>query len=88
MIRITNDYDVTPSLDHANRMLVRKTLATNAALCVAEKAVELTGGSALFRSTGIERLFRDLQGAPFHPLPEKKQLTFTGRLAAGLAPVG
>lgn len=86
MIRITNDYDVSPSLDHANRMLIRKTLTANAALSVATKAVELTGGSALFRSVGIERLFRDLQGAPFHPLPEKKQLLFTGRVAAGLSP--
>jgi alkylation response protein AidB-like acyl-CoA dehydrogenase len=88
MIDITNDYDVTPSVDSANRMLVRKTLATNAALAVATKALELAGGSALYRATGIERLFRDLQGAPFHPLPEKKQLTFTGRIAAGLSPVG
>ena len=87
MVRITNDYDVAPSLDHANRMLVRKTLSANAALAVAAKAVELTGGSALFRPMGIERLFRDLQGSPFHPLPEKKQLIFTGRVAAGLSPV-
>jgi alkylation response protein AidB-like acyl-CoA dehydrogenase len=88
MIDITNDYDVAPSLDGANRMLIRKTLASNAALAVANKAVELSGGNALFRATGIERLFRDLQGTPFHPLPEKKQLTFTGRVAAGLSPVG
>jgi len=88
MVRITNDYDVAPSLDHANRMLVRKTLATNAALSVAAKSIELAGGSALFRSSGIERLFRDLQGAPFHPLPENRQLLFTGRVSAGLSPAG
>ncbi len=88
MIEITNDYDVAPSIDSANRMLVRKTLAANAALAVATKAVELSGGSALFRSTGMERLFRDLQGAPLHPLPEKKQWMFSGRVAAGLSPVG
>jgi alkylation response protein AidB-like acyl-CoA dehydrogenase len=87
MVRITNDYDVAPSLDHANRMLIRKTLSANAAMAVAAKAVELSGGGALYRSAGIERLFRDLQGAPFHPLPEKKQLTFTGRVTAGLPPV-
>ena len=88
MIDITNDYDVAPSIDTANRMLVRKTLATNAALAVAARSIELSGGSAIFRTTGIERLFRDLQGAPFHPLPEKKQLLFSGRIAAGLSPVG
>jgi len=88
MVDITNDYDVAPSVDSANRMLVRKTLASNAALAVATKSVELSGGSALFRASGIERLFRDLQGVPFHPLPEKKQLLFSGRVAAGLSPVG
>jgi hypothetical protein len=28
-----------------------------------------------------------VQGAAFHPLPEKKQLVFTGRVALGLAPI-
>jgi len=36
----------------------------------------------------LERLFRDVQGAPFHPLPEKKQLEFNGRVGLGLSPVG
>jgi len=45
-------------------------------------------GSALFRSVGLERLWRDVQGAPFHPLPEKKQLMFSVRVALGLAPIG
>jgi hypothetical protein len=33
-------------------------------------------------------LLRDVHGVQFHPLPEKRQLLFTGRLALGLAPVG
>ena len=53
-----------------------------------ESAVELVGGSALFRANGIERLIRDIAGAPFHPLPEKKQQQFTARVALGLPPVG
>jgi acyl-CoA dehydrogenase len=30
---------------------------------------------------------RDVHGAQFHPLPEKRQQLFTGRLAMGLEPV-
>ena len=88
MVDIANDYDVEPTLDHANRMLIRKTLAANGAQATVSKAMEVVGGSAFFRAKGIECLFRDVQGAPFHPLPEKKQLTFTGRVALGLPPIG
>ena len=38
--------------------------------------------------TCLERLLRDVQAAPFHPLPEKKQLEFSGRVALGLSPIG
>ena len=46
--------------------------------------MEVVGGASFFRSTGLERLFRDVQGARFHPLTEKRQLEFTGRIALGL----
>jgi hypothetical protein len=32
----------------------------------------------------LEQLFRDAQAARYHPLPEKAQLRFTGRLLLGL----
>ena len=87
MVAITNDYEVDPSVELANRMLIRKTIATNAAIATVSKAMEVVGGSAFFRRTGLERLLRDIQGAPFHPLPEKKQLEFSGRVALGLSPI-
>jgi hypothetical protein len=33
-------------------------------------------------------LLRDVHGAEFHPLQEKRQHRFTGRIALGLDPVG
>jgi acyl-CoA dehydrogenase len=87
MLAITNDYDVQPTLDHANRMLVRKTLAANAVKATVAQALEVVGGAGYFRRLGLERLLRDVEGAPFHPLPEQKQLDFTGRVALGL-PIG
>jgi len=52
-----------------------------------EKAMEVCGGSSFFRSLGLERLFRDVQAARFHPWQERKQYSFTGRIALGLDPV-
>jgi alkylation response protein AidB-like acyl-CoA dehydrogenase len=88
MVEISNDYDFEPRTELANRMLIRKTIAANAAMATVNKAVEVMGGTALYRRVGLERLWRDIQGAPFHPLPEKKQLLFSGRVAMGLSPTG
>jgi alkylation response protein AidB-like acyl-CoA dehydrogenase len=44
----------------------------------------LAGGRAFYRSHPLERLVRDVQAARFHPLQEKPQLRYTGRLALGL----
>lgn len=88
MIEIANNFDFAPKTEDADRTLIRKTIAANATIATVNKAVEVVGGSALFRSVGIERLWRDVQGAAFHPLPEKRQLAFSGRVALGLAPVG
>jgi alkylation response protein AidB-like acyl-CoA dehydrogenase len=88
MVELTREYDFDPSPERASQMLTRKTLATNALLGTVDKAIELVGGGALFRKAGFERLLRDVKGAPFHPLPEKKQRDFTARVALGLPPVG
>jgi alkylation response protein AidB-like acyl-CoA dehydrogenase len=88
MLAITDDYAVEPSAELSSRMLIRKTLLANAVRASVEKAAEATGGSAFFRSNPLERLWRDAQGVTFHPLPEKKQLAFTARVALGLPPLG
>jgi acyl-CoA dehydrogenase len=87
MVELARELDFAPELERASQMMIRKTLVTNALLATVQSAVELVGGSALFRRTGIERLLRDVQGAPFHPLPEKKQQQFSARVALGLPPI-
>lgn len=81
------EYDFAPSVDRVNAALVAKTLLAKAAIETVEKAMEVAGGAAYFRSQGIERLLRDVHGAPYHPLPEKAQQAFSGRLALGLDPL-
>jgi alkylation response protein AidB-like acyl-CoA dehydrogenase len=88
MIDTTANYHFEPVNQTANAILVRKTIAARAAILTVEKALEVVGGAGFFRSLGLERLLRDVHGAQFHPLPEKRQLLFSGRLALGLDPIG
>jgi alkylation response protein AidB-like acyl-CoA dehydrogenase len=70
--------------DTTNAMLVARTLAGRAAIRTVDKALEVAGGAGFYRALGLERLFRDVQGARYHPLQEKPQALFTGRFALGL----
>jgi acyl-CoA dehydrogenase len=88
MVAIANDWDFQPVTETANAILVRKTIAAKAILATAEKALETVSGGAFYRRSGLERLVRDAHGVQFHPLPEKRQQVFTGRLAMGLDPIG
>jgi len=87
LIDNADGYEFEPVVERANRALICKTIAANACIATVQKALEVMGGSGLHRRNELERLLRDMQGAPFHPLPEKKQLAFTGRVALGLSPV-
>ena len=74
--------------EHASTTLQRKTMAAEALIDTVRLAIELAGGAGYTRSTELERLYRDVHGALFHPLPRAKQLEFSGRLALGLSPIG
>jgi acyl-CoA dehydrogenase len=68
-----------------------RALVARSVLAIAELALEAAGGSGFYRDVGIERRFRDAQGARFHALQQGAQHEFTGRLAIGLdidAPTG
>lgn len=73
-----------PGDETTNRALIARTLAGQAAIRTVERAMEVAGGASFYRRVGLERAFRDIQGARFHPLQEKAQLRHTGRLALGL----
>jgi alkylation response protein AidB-like acyl-CoA dehydrogenase len=88
MAELCNDYAFEPTVPTANAVLIRKTIAANACIQTVEKAFEVVGGGAFFRSVGLERLLRDVHGGQYHPLQEKRQHLFTGRVALGLDPVG
>jgi alkylation response protein AidB-like acyl-CoA dehydrogenase len=70
--------------ESTNEMLKGRTLTGRSAIRTVEKALEVVGGSGFYRALGLERLFRDIQGARYHPLTEKPQTLYTGRFALGL----
>src|SRR3989442_15976898 len=70
--------------DITNDVMLGRTLVGQAVLRTAELAMEAAGGAAFFRSAGLERLFRDMQGARYHALRGPAQRRYAGRLALGL----
>jgi len=72
------------SAETTNVAMTGRTLAGRHAIRAVEKAMEVAGGASFFRSLGLERMFRDVQGARYHPLQEKPQILYAGRMALGL----
>ena len=73
-----------PGPETTMAMMCRRTILVNALLRGVEKAQELGGGAGFYRSFGLERCFRDMQGARYHPIPEKPQTRLAGRFLLGL----
>ena len=88
MIDRSDDLRFAATTEHTAACLSRKTIAVEAVLDAVRIALEVGGGAAYARGAGIERLFRDVHGALYHPLPAAQQERFTGRLALGLDPLG
>jgi acyl-CoA dehydrogenase len=76
-----------PSMETTNRVFIARALAERGAIGATERAFQLSSGAGFFRKSGLERLFRDVQGARFHPLQEMPQRQLAGRLALGLPPL-
>jgi alkylation response protein AidB-like acyl-CoA dehydrogenase len=87
MTAVAERLDYTPNVPQSSDVYKRKTTIANAVTRVAYLAMEVVGGGSFFRSTQIERCFRDVQGIRFHPYHERRAYQFTGRVALGLDPV-
>jgi acyl-CoA dehydrogenase len=72
-----------PGPETTSRTMIARTLAGQGAIRTVERAMEVAGGASFYRKTGLERLFRDVQAARFHPLQEKAQMRYSGRAALG-----
>ena len=72
-----------PGPETTNRAMIGRTLVAQGAIATVERAMEAVGGASFYRDAGLERAFRDVQGARFHPLQEGPQRRYTGRVALG-----
>jgi alkylation response protein AidB-like acyl-CoA dehydrogenase len=84
MFRDADDLRFDHTDAFAARNLARKTVAADALVATVRLAIEAVGGLGFSRACELERHYRDILGATFHPLPRAKQTRFTGRVAAGL----
>lgn len=87
MIDNAAEYEFEPVNDRADVAVRTKTILADACIRTAQKAMEVGGGGAFFRKSGIEQRMRDALGSQYHPLQPKRQYRFSGRIALGLDPV-
>lgn len=73
-----------PGAETSATIMTLKRAVTENLLNAGSLALDAAGGSAFYRDNGMERLFRDLQGARYHPFTSLLQQRLAGRLALGL----
>jgi alkylation response protein AidB-like acyl-CoA dehydrogenase len=76
--------DAQPGPASTSKSMVYRTLTERGVLGTVDAAMDVAGGAAFFRANGLERLFRDAQGARYHPLQEGLQKALAARVALGL----
>jgi alkylation response protein AidB-like acyl-CoA dehydrogenase len=84
MTSLADNLNFKPADNITIEMLSLKTNVADACIQTVKIAMEAIGGQSFYRKNTLERLFRDVQAAQFHPLPTWEQFAFTGaRLLAG-----
>lgn len=72
-----------PSAETVNEVMMGKILGADHAIRAVELAMELASGAGFYRAAGLERRFRDIQGARFHAMQRGPQAQYAGAIALG-----
>ncbi|WP_343117358.1 acyl-CoA dehydrogenase family protein [Ostreiculturibacter nitratireducens] len=72
-----------PSAETVGQVMTGRRLVEENAIRSVELALELAGGAGFYRKAELERLFRDIQAARYHPLQKEIQAEYVGALALG-----
>lgn len=75
--------DPTPSHERFLAVMTAKAEIAQAGIAVVDLAMDVAGGSAFFKGSVIERAYRDVRAAKFHPLTPEATLVESGRQALG-----
>ena len=78
--------DPAPSRATVLAVMAAKAEVARAGREVCDLAMEVAGGSAFFRGSVIERCYRDIRAARFHPLTPEQTLAQLGADAVGAPP--
>src|SRR5690606_32408335 len=73
-----------PGEDSVNAVMIGRQLVERHAIAAVERSMELAGGAGFYRAAGLERRFRDIQGARYHPMLRDAQAQYAGARALGL----
>jgi len=73
-----------PSAATVNQVMIGRQLVQRHAIAAVELAMETAGGAGFYRAAGLERRFRDIQAARYHPLQFGPQSEYAGAMALGL----
>ena len=76
--------DPDPSMQRFTVAMAAKREIALAGIEVCDDAMEVGGGPAFFRGSTLERCYRDIRAAKFHPLSPELTLVHGGRVALGL----
>jgi alkylation response protein AidB-like acyl-CoA dehydrogenase len=73
-----------PSAATINQVMMGRQLVERHAIAAVEAAMQVAGGRGFYRASGLERRFRDIQAARYHPLQNGPQAEYAGAMALGL----
>ena len=76
--------DPTPSYEGFLAVMAAKAEVARAGVEVCDLAMQVAGGSSYFKGSIIERCYRDIRAAAFHPLTPEATLVAAGQHALGL----
>jgi len=76
--------DPAPSTETYLAVMSAKAEIVEAGVEVCDLAMDVAGGSAFFKGSVIERCYRDIRAAKFHPLTPEDTFVETGRHALGI----
>ncbi len=78
--------DPAPSMDTVVAVMAAKREVALAGIEVCDVAMDVAGGSAFRKGSPIERAYRDLRAAKFHPFTMEATLVHAGQVALGVGP--
>jgi acyl-CoA dehydrogenase len=76
--------DPQPAMENVVAMMAAKREIALGGVEVCDLAMEVAGGAGYYRTSPIERCYRDVRGAKFHPFTPEQTLTHAGKVSLGL----